>query len=252
MSRRHARLGRYALWQLRDYFLNQGPSTLLVVVLAAYITFVEVSGAAAQRSIAPRVDTLSDALVRQAFAQLVGFLVFLGALFATNGIVSNDRKFGYYRFYFAKPVSPPAFYGSLFAVHTLGFLLVAHLLWLLFALVVRPVGGAYFPLVALGMFMAYGGIGFLLSALSRFDWLSLLSVILAAQFAWGAWADAPGVRGWIVRLLPPVHLTTPVYEAVAGTRGMPWPSFAWLAGYGVVCFVLGLVTLRFKSLASTS
>lgn len=252
MRRRHARLARYALWQLRDYFLNQGPSTLLVVMLAGYITFVEVAGAAQHSGIRPDLARMPAEAVRLVFAQLVGFLVFLGALFATNGIVSNDRKFGYYRFYFAKPVSPPAFYGWLFAVHALGFLVVAHLLWLAFALVVRPVGSAWFTVVALGMFVAYAGIGFFLSALSRFDWLSLLSVILVAQFAWGAWVNASGVRALLVHLLPPVHLTTPLYAALAQGRALPWPSFAWLVGYGVVCFVLGVVTLRFKSLASTS
>ncbi len=249
--RRHARLARYALWQLRDYLFNQGPSTLVVVVLAAYITFVELRPSATHAGAAD-LTAVPGAVVRQVFAQLVGFLVFLGALFATNGIVANDRKFGYYRFYFAKPVSPPAFYASLFAVHAIGFLVVAHLLWLAFALVVAPVGERYFTVVALGMFVAYGGIGFLLSALSRFDWLSLLSVILAAQFAWGAWAGATGVRGWIVHALPPVHLTTPLYAAVAEGYGMPWSSYAWLVGYGAACFVLGLVVLRFKSLASTS
>ncbi len=249
--RRHARLARYALWQLRDYLFNQGPSTLVVVVLAAYITFVELRPSATHAGAAD-LTAVPGAVVRQVFAQLVGFLVFLGALFATNGIVANDRKFGYYRFYFAKPVSPPAFYGALFAVNALGFLIVAHVLWLAFTLTVAPMGMRYFTLVVLGLYVGYAGIGFLLSALSRFDWLSLLSVILAAQFAWGAWADATGVRAMLVHLLPPVHLATPLYVAVATDTAIPWHNFVWLSGYGVVCFVLGLVVLRFKSLASNS
>lgn len=249
--RRRARLFRYALWQFRDYFLSQGPSTLIVVLLGAYLTLMEINSGAPTGSTHAIVD-LSPEAARRFFVQVVGFFVFLGALFATNGIVANDRKFGYYRFYFAKPVSPPAFYGGLFVVNALGFLVVAHLLWLLFRVVVGPMGTRYFTLVVLGVYVGYAGIGFLLSALSRFDWLSLLSVILAAQFAWGVWASATGVRGALVHLLPPVHVTTPVYLAVATGTAMPWGDFAWMAGYGVVCFVLGLVVLRFKSLASNS
>ena len=249
--RRHARLFRYALWQLRDYFLNQGPSTTIVVLLGAYLTLVEVRSGVPVGTSHSLGDLPPDA-ARRFFVQVVGFFVFLGALFATNGIVANDRKFGYYRFYFAKPVSPPAFYGALFAVNALGFLIVAHALWLAFALAVAPMGTRYFTLIVLGLYVGYAGIGFLLSALSRFDWLSLLSVILAAQFAWGAWAGATGVRAMLVHLLPPVHLATPLYVAVATGTGMPWRDFVWLSGYGVVCFVLGLVVLRFKSLASNS
>ena len=252
MIRRHARLARYALWQLRDYFMNQGPSTLVVVILAAYITFVQVTDAAGQGAVFVRPRELRYDVVELVYGQLLGFLVFLGALFATNGIVANDRKFGYYRFYFAKPVSPPAFYGALFVANTLGFVVVAHLLWLVFAVVARPMGSIYFPLVVLGAFVGYAGIGFFLSALSRFDWLSLLSVILVAQFAWGTWGNAGGIRGWALQLLPPVHLTTPVFNALARGTAIPWRDFAWLSGYGVVCFVLGLLVLRFKSLASNS
>ena len=249
--KRHARLFRYARWQLRDYFLSQGPGTLVVVLLAAYLTLMEIRTGAPVGS-AHGLGDIAPETARRFFVQIAGFLVFLGALFATNGIVANDRKFGYYRFYFAKPVSPPAFYGALFGVNALGFLIVAHVLWLAFVVVVAPIGGRYFTLVVLGLYVGYAGIGFLLSALSRFDWLSLLSVVLAAQFAWGMWADATGVRGALVHLLPPVHLATPLFVAVANDGAIPWREFAWLSGYGLVCVVLGLVVLRFKSLASNS
>lgn len=249
--RRRARLLRYALWQLRDYFLSQGPATLVVVLLGAYLTLMEIRPSMPSGSSHGPFDLPPEAAQRF-FVQVMSFFVFLGALFATNGIVANDRKFGYYRFYFAKPVSPPAFYGALFAVNAVGFLVVAHVLWAAFVVAMGAMGARYFTLVVLGLYVSYAGIGFLLSALSRFDWLSLLSVILAAQFAWGTWAGATGVRGALLHLLPPVHLTTPVYVAVAGGGAIPWGDFTWLTGYGVVCFVLGLIVLRFKSLASNS
>lgn len=242
--RRAARMGRYTLWQLRDYMLNQGPSTALVLGLAGYLF------------VAPAMEGRHDGgampieLARRIFEQLSGFLAFLGSLFATNGIVANDRKFGFFRFYFAKPVSPPRFYGNVFAVHGVGLLAVAVALWAIFAAIVRPVGDARWPLVIAAMYVAYGGIGFLVSVVSRFDWLSLLSVVFAAQIGWTFWGNDPGVRGWLVRLLPPVHRAGELYTAVALGQPMPWPLLTWLAGYGAACFLLGLVVLRERPLAS--
>jgi hypothetical protein len=40
-----------------------------------------------------------------------------------------------------------------------------------------------------------------------------------------------------------------VYEAVASGRPLPWDLLAWFAGYGAVCFVIGLVVLRHRRLA---
>ena len=50
-------------------------------------------------------------------------IVSLSVLIAVNGIVSTDRKKGYYRFLFAKPVSAGrAIYAQLFFVYMAGML----------------------------------------------------------------------------------------------------------------------------------
>jgi hypothetical protein len=245
-ERRHARLGRYLLWQLRDYLLQQGPATAIVVVLYAYLTLAPVL----HGSRAP-LSTLPAGFLVQFFRDLLGSFVLLGALFATNGIVSSDRKTGYFRFLFSKPVSAPRYYANAFAANGLGMMIVALVLLGIYSLVVRPTLPPSFAPVILAMYLAYGGIGFLLSTIWRFDWLSLVTVAIVAAIGWDTWGQDPGIRGWLVHLLPPTHRAVEVYAFVAGAQvPFPWATLAWLTGYGLVCFLLGLWVLRVRALAA--
>jgi hypothetical protein len=48
-----------------------------------------------------------------------------------------------------------------------------------------------------------------------------------------------------------------VYASVSGMPvlsaaelpGVPWPLVAWFTAYGIICYVAGLVVLRFRRLA---
>ena len=119
MSR--ARTGAYALWQLRDYLKDRGVSTLIVGALSAYLgwsmmtetapmprpTDVVSAGLLARFGNADSVYAARMAEFSFHFMRsMLGAMIFLGALFAMNGIVANDRKQGFFRFLFAKPVSP--------------------------------------------------------------------------------------------------------------------------------------------------
>ena len=70
---------------------------------------------------------------------ILGTIVFLGALFAMNGIVANDRKQGFYRFLFAKPMTPSRYYGQAFFVHWAGFVAVMIVLGLVYGALIWPV-----------------------------------------------------------------------------------------------------------------
>jgi hypothetical protein len=251
-KRPRARLGRYLLWQLRDYLLNQGPATALVVALYAYLTIAPLrrtgqGGVAAP----PPAESLSAELIAQIFAALLGSFLLLGTLFATNGIVANDRKMGFYRFLFAKPVSAPRYYANAFAANGIGLLIVGLVLASAFAAFVRPVFPPSFIPVVAAMYVAYGGVGFLLSTIWRFDWLSLVTVAILANFGWQMWGDEKGIRGWLVHLLPPTHRAGEVYAFVAGSVGVfPWDALIWLTGYGLACFVFGVWILRVRPLAA--
>jgi len=189
--------------------------------------------------------------VRDLFADLLASVMLLGTLFATNGIVATDRKTGYYRFYFAKPVSAPRFYTNAFVANGAGLLTVSLALLVAFALLVRPVWSLSFIPVVAAIYVAFAGIGFLLSTIWRFDWLSLVSVAIVSSLGWGMWGEDPGIRGWLVHLLPPMHRAADLYVYVAGTSSsFSWTTQIWLTGYGAACFLIGLWILRTRSLAT--
>jgi hypothetical protein len=249
LAERRARLLEYAPWVLRDYFSNQGPATAIVLLLVGVAT---VGPAIAMAGAAWEYGRVNPQIAGQLLAVMAERLAFLGAFFATNGIVANDRKLGYYRFLFAKPVDPARYYAMTFVLYGIGLLGVTVLLTLAWGVTVRPAFSLELMLVVALMYVAYGGLGFLLSAAWRFDWLSLVTVLLIANLGWWAWGDATGVRHWVLYLLPPVHRDDAVFAIVDGLgREVPWGSIAWLFGYGLACFALGMLVIRKRPLGTT-
>jgi len=250
-ERRRARLTEYAPWIFRDYITNQGPSTALVVLLIGFLTLLP----ALQSMTGERVHfgDVPLAIAKRMLVAMVPPLVFLGTFFATNGIVASDRKLGFYRFLFAKPVSPPLYYATTFATYGVGLLLVSTVLMGIWALTVRPMFPPGLLAVVSIMYIAYGGIGFLLSATWRFDWLSLVSVLLVANVGWSVWGNTDGVRHALLYLLPPVHRANDVYALVIreGNVAVKWSSIAWLGGYGLLCFLLGTLVIRRRPLGTS-
>jgi hypothetical protein len=245
---RRARLLEYVPWMARDYMSNQGPATAIVALLFGILTIAPLmQGPLTQLGKIPQ-----DAATRT-LSLLMTPIVFIGVLFATNGIVSNDRKLGYYRFLFAKPVGPPAYYATTFLVNGLGFLTVCVALLGLWSATVRPMFPLAVLLVVVIMYVAYGGVGFLLSAAWRFDWLSLVTVLFLANVGWSVWGTAEGLRHWVLYLLPPVHRANDVYSLVArdASQPVPWRSIIWLAGYGMMCFIAGLIVIRRRPLGTS-
>src|SRR5688500_15285098 len=224
-----ARLGRYAIWHLRDYLREKGIATLITLTLVGYLTHIPIMRARAAGFSGELMNQVAD----QAFVSALKFLGFVGVLFATNGIVADDRRHGYYRLLFAKPVSVVEYYAQKWAVYGAGFLMVCALLLGLHGATVE----AFFPTTFLPTFaliyLALGGIGFLLSAAWRFDWLSLAAVLGLSDLLWLLFREDPGAPGALVHLLPPVHLLDGVYHAVRGGGGMAANDLFWLGGYGL-------------------
>jgi hypothetical protein len=261
-ARRRAHLARYALWQLRDYLRERGAATVVVTMLFGWIGV-----APGVKLIDQRVATMPGDLVRRYgsieaaraamvhdvsagfLAGFIGSMVFLAALLAMNGIVANDRKLGYYRFLFAKPVAPPRYYGQLFAVNAAGSLALISLMALVYGATVTPVLTPSFFTGTAVVFLLYASISFALSAAVRFDWLSLVVMTVAATLLWGAFGASESPLSKLLYLLPPVHKTNEVYAAVAGGTALPWHTLAWIGGYAVLSFVAGLIVLRYRRLA---
>jgi hypothetical protein len=260
VERARARLGAYSLWQLRDYLMDRGIATFLITALIGYLgagpihmllrqdferpaTIARYGSAAAARA-----AMLHDASAMFLNSSL-GVIVFLGALLAMNGIVANDRKLGFYRFLFSKPMSPERYYGQAFAVHTTGWLLIISVLALAYGAYAYPVLSATF-LGGVGLvFLCYAGIAFLLSATARWDWLSLVFVTVATTVLRDRFGGSSSGLARLLYLLPPLQETQGVYTALSQGVALPWHSVAWLGGYGAACFVAGLVVLRFRRLA---
>jgi hypothetical protein len=250
-SDRRARLLEYVPWIARDYFTNQGPSTALVVLLIGVLSLLPVIKGVTGTPV--NLGEVPPAIATRVLHAMLPPLVFLGTFFATNGIVANDRKLGYYRFLFAKPVSPPRYYAVTFLVYGLGLLAISAALLGVWAVAVRPMFPVEFFLIVPLMYLAYGGLGFLLSAAWRFDWVSLVTVLFVANVGWSVWGNETGLRHWLLYLLPPVHRSADVYDMILRAPGIaiPWHSIAWLAGYGLICFALGMLVIRKRPLGTS-
>jgi hypothetical protein len=256
----HARLGAYSLWQLRDYLLDRGVATFLITALTGYLGAMPIYAMLQQDFTRPDLIAQygSAAAARTAMAHdattvflsgTVGVIVFLGALLAMNGIVANDRKLGYYRFLFSKPMSPERYYGQAFAVHSAGWLFIVGMLAAVYGLFIHPLLSVAL-LGGLGLvYLCYAGIAFLLSATARWDWLSLVFVTVATTLLQQRFGTSSSPFAKLLYLLPPLSETTGVYTALADGAPLPWHSVAWLGGYGALCFLAALVVLRFRRLA---
>lgn len=182
-------------------------------------------------------------------ANIASPIVSLAVLIAVNGIVSSDRKTGYYRFLFAKPVSPALFYAQLFAVHFAGVLIVMTILAGLFRLWVGPIAVQYLLLYAAIIYIAMGGIGFFISAATRFDWVVLSAVWVGSRIIRAVYRDAPDFRAQLVQILPPVHRVDELSaDLLLRGRIGDASGMIWLVAYGVVFFALGLLTVHRRSM----
>lgn len=247
-----ARLARYSLWQFRDFFMERGLPSLIV---AALMLFPVVAGL---HDRAPDLPDAQRALVaRGALATVLnGPLGFVIVLLAVNGIVSTDRRQGYYRFLFAKPLAIPRYYAQSFAVNLTGAIAVTAVVVVGFGAAVHPIApGGALAFVAL-YYLALGGIMFLVSTVTRLDWVVTAAIWALAQLLRGVF---PAERGWYGRLLdvvlPPAHRVGDVGRVLLDDPmrlGDPslLTSVLWLAGWGGAAFIAGLVVLRKRSMGA--
>jgi hypothetical protein len=226
-------LTRYAYWQFRDFVRERG---LALIITSTLLGFTVVAPMRAMLG-----SNIGELDARRILVLALPQIVFIAAFIALNGIVSTDRKFGYYRFLFSKPVSIPAYYAQYFVISLVGFLAVFVLLMGVFAIVVRPMN----PVGALAfcalVYLSFGGIAFLVSSLFRYDWPILAGIYLGSAMINGLWSNRTGWRLMIRNMLPPLHQLSPDDLINLGTVNPR--SVVWLLGYSAMCFVAGLVVL---------
>ena len=242
-----ARLARYAPVQLMDYMIERGGATL---GMGLFIGWIMVLGKGREGPGWSEGESGLQA-IRLFLVMFLGLFTLFGTLTAVNGMISNDRVKGTFRFLFSKPVGVLPYYAQAWVVHGVGLLVVVSVLMGLFAITIRPF---FPPQILLFVAMTYvlvGGAGFLLSAITKRDGTYLvvfwmLSMALRTRYS----SDTGLVPGLVKVLTPPTGEMTPMVAAiVAGTpidMSIVWTSLA----YGAVCFTAGLAVLRYRSMTS--
>jgi len=236
------RLARYSLWQFRDFVMEKGISIIIIGLLWGYLQLLPF-----RQSFSPE---MTPELIIRLVTLLAGSLVSIAVLIALNGIISTDRKLGYYRFMFAKPVSPMRYYGQLFVVHLVGLLSGMVLLALVFFFVAGRFNVWNLILYTSLIYVALGGIGFFISAASKYDWVTLAAVWVGSRILRALFGNGDDWKSKAVELLPPVHKVDTVAGSIIATGSAPLGDVVWLAGYGALFFVLGLLVLQRRSLAA--
>jgi hypothetical protein len=238
------RLGKYALWQFRDFVMDRGIAIILIGLLWGYVLIEPL-----RRAMGSAFSTGTSSPAWPLLVTVSSSVVSLAVLIALNGIVSTDRKMGYYRFLFSKPVSRVAFYVQLFFVYMTGVLAAM----LLLALALRTVAPFFnvlnFILYAAIIYIAMGGIGFFISVATRFDWLTLAAVWLGSRVLRDIYGLKPGFSSKLVQLLPPVHKLNDVAQSMISGGTAAATDVVWLLAYGATFFALGLFWLQRGSLA---
>jgi hypothetical protein len=233
-------LRRYALWQFRDFGRERG----IALILVGFLIGLAVVGP--MRAMGRPIDQrMASMLLTAAVTQVA----FIAAFIALNGIVSNDRKLGYFRFLFSKPVSIPAFYSQLFVIYFIGYLVVCALLLGAFSIFAHPVS----PLAPLAYcaltFLSLGGIAFLISTLFRVDWPVLAAIFLGSAILHGMWRYEEGWRRLVLYVLPPLYRLPQILPDMVDRGTADSRDVAWLLGYSAVCFAVGLIVLRRRPFA---
>jgi ABC-type transport system involved in multi-copper enzyme maturation permease subunit len=241
------RLGAYLRWQAIDFFKERGIAIAIIgiVIGAEFVVGI--------RHMAPLVtdETFRRGMFAQLLSSLISPLTPLFALLAINRIVSKDRTSGYYRFLFSKPISIRRYYAQAFGVNAIGLMIVIGVL----AGIAR-LCGAPLPLVPLILifgiaYIAIGGIGFLCSVVTRFDWQALIAVWFGSYLLYMLYGNDGGIPEVLVHVLPPAHLSNDVYQGLLGIAPVPWHPLMWLLAYGIVCFAAGVLLLRYRPFAAS-
>jgi hypothetical protein len=241
---RASSLARYALWQFRDFVFERGVAILIIGFLWGYALMAPLRSALGPQMTPGRANPMWGVAL-----QISSAVVSLSVLIAVNGIVSTDRKLGYYRFLFSKPVNPVLYYTQLFLVYMVGVLASMLVLSSLLHTILPTFSIPNFLLYTALIYVAMGGIGFFVSVVTRYDWLSLAAVWLGSRILRTLYGPKNDWRSKLVELLPPVHKLDDVANSLIGTGTAHATDVLWLFGYGALFFALGLVALRWGSLA---
>ena len=244
MSR--ARLWSYIGWQARDFVTERGAPLLIVATLMSFPIIMGL------RNVGQNVAPLQAAMsARYGIVQLFAEFSLISVLIGINGVVSNDRVKGYYRFLFAKPVSIPRYYAQAYVVNGVGLVVTGlGVLGAIYALG-YPVFPARVLLMIVLVYLSLGGLGFFYSTLARFDWVLMGATWGVAQVLRAVYPAQESRAGRVLDvLLPPFHRLRDAGLELARGETPETTTLAWLLAWGISGFVIGLLILRRRPLAT--
>ena len=220
---------RYVGWQIRD---RTGPR-----VLAAWFIMLAILSAA---HVGMTRGAPPDESLLQVMAQLHQQMIFIGMLALTHGIVAEDRTQGYFRFYFAKPVSPVWFYGQSLVLALVGIVVASAGYVVMASWLVKPLWPWALVLHGISLFALFGLMMFVFSLVTKHDWLFLVLILVLCLFLRARWPVEKGGAGPLLNaVLPPVQLI--------GWNVQPTGSqWLWLGGWSLGLFLVGLAILRWR------
>ena len=233
-----ARLGRYAVYQVRDYLMGRAVGFILFALFLGWVTVKMM------RLLDGRLPPVAERAAFGALASQATTVLWLGVFLSAGSMVSNDRTTGAFRFLFAKPVGIPRFYGVLWLLHGALFITIVALLIGLWSAIVTPVGAWPFVAWAALMWMLWGSIVFFFSTLLKQDWLCAGVLLAVASLVQGL-LDHDGL--WyraLAPVLPPIAHFDLVQSALLRGTAVPLADLAWVVIYGAAFLAAGLAVLR--------
>ncbi len=228
-------LRRYSLWQMRDFGRDRAIALLIIGVALGFAIVAPV------RMMHMAVTEVS---AKQLISASLQQIVYVCAFVALNGIVSTDRKMGYYRFLFSKPVSIPAYYAQQFLIYFVGFLAVMAILLGIFAFFIYPLSPVGPLIYCAIVFLSLGGISFFISSLFRVDWPILAGVFLGSALLHSIWEESEGWKHMVIAVLPPLNKLAAILPTIMADGTVDTNSILWLFGYSLLFFLAGLYVLR--------
>ncbi len=230
-----ATLPQYFPRQLRDMLLTRGAAMLVIAVV---FTLPILMGAV---RIPPNGAAV---LLDGTLSAMSPFLVMV----ATYGIIGEDVRRGYFRFLFAKPISPVLYYAQAFLAALIAFLAAQLIVVAVFALVVEPAWPERWLLERTVFFLSLGSVIFALSRVLSIDWLIGLLFFVVGQGVRNWYPVSESLRGKVFNVVfPPSHL---MESGLFPVEGIEWGHVAWVVGYAAMCLAIGLSLVRFMPFGS--
>lgn len=220
---------RYAPRHVADLLITRS----LAIIGVSFVFMLPIS-------FEPSFDRQSTAELANGLGEILLSVGVFFTIIATFGLVGEDIRQGYYRFIFAKPISPVRYYAMSFGAAAIAFTVGVLGAIGLFALLIRPVWPGMNLVELFADFALLGALVLLFSRVAKFDWLLAVLFIGVASFARHRFPRDESAVGQILNILLPPTDTGRLFR-----RGeLLWDPLTHQLLYAAAMFAIALVIVR--------